>query len=50
MAEAGKEREIFDRLVAQLKEEGFMKSKRVRVDSYAVLSQVHFLGNLGTHL
>ena len=46
MAEAGKERELFDRLVAQLHKEGFIKSKKVRVDSYAVLSQVHFLGNL----
>lgn len=46
LAEAGKEREIFDKLVAQLHEEGFIKSKKVRVDSYAVLAQVQFLGDL----
>lgn len=46
MAEAGKERELFDKLIAQLKEEGFIKSKKVRADSYTVLSQVQFLGDL----
>ena len=46
LAEAGKERELFDKLVAQLHEEGFIKSKKVRADSYTVLSQVQFLGDL----
>lgn len=46
MAEVGKERELFDKLVAQLQKDGFIKSKKVRADSYTVLSQVQFLSDL----